>query len=31
MENSGGLVFEITNAGGGINTIKVVQKAYELP
>ena len=30
MENSGGLVFEITNAGGGINTIKVVQKAIEL-
>lgn len=30
MENSGGLVFEITNAGGGINTIQVVQKAIEL-
>ena len=30
MENSGGLVFEITSAGGGINTIQVVQKAIEL-
>lgn len=30
MKNSGGLVFEITSAGGGINTIQVVQKAIEL-
>ena len=30
MENSGGLVFEITNGGGGINTTQVVEKAIEL-
>ncbi len=30
MKNSGGLVFEITNDGGGINTTQVVQKAVEL-
>lgn len=30
MENSGGLVFDITNGGGGINTTQVVEKAIEL-
>lgn len=30
MENSGGLVFDITNSGGGINTTQVVEKAIEL-
>lgn len=30
MENSGGLVFDITNGGGGINTTQVVEKAKEL-
>ncbi len=30
MKNSGGLVFDITNDGGGINTMNVVNKAIEL-
>lgn len=30
MKNCGGLVFEITNDGGGINTTQVVKKAIEL-